>query len=178
MPELPEVETVARQLQGWVANRLAYQRAIPRKDAAILSNCPDEDVRREWMQRIIDHDGVEPRSGRGLEMEELSEANDRQCAPAMRQQLVLLEGAQSARIDLDDLLDGGLRNSKGLSTDVGDDGVDDRERQRKRDREPRPAPRLGVHFEGTSELFDRRAHDCHANATPTDAIGLVAGREP
>ena len=27
-----------RQLQGWVANRLAYQRAIPRKDAAILSN--------------------------------------------------------------------------------------------------------------------------------------------
>jgi pyrroloquinoline-quinone synthase len=36
-----------RQLQGWVANRLAYQRAIPRKDAAILSNCPDPDVRRE-----------------------------------------------------------------------------------------------------------------------------------
>ena len=27
-----------QQLQGWVANRLAYQRAIPRKDAAILSN--------------------------------------------------------------------------------------------------------------------------------------------
>ncbi len=45
------------QLQGWVANRLAYQRAIPRKDAAIISNCPDPDVRREWMQRIIDHDG-------------------------------------------------------------------------------------------------------------------------
>ena len=30
-----------RQLQGWVANRLAYQRAIPRKDAAIISNCPE-----------------------------------------------------------------------------------------------------------------------------------------
>jgi pyrroloquinoline-quinone synthase len=45
------------QLQGWVANRLAYQRAIPRKDAAILSNCPDAAVRREWIQRIIDHDG-------------------------------------------------------------------------------------------------------------------------
>lgn len=28
-----------RQLQGWVANRLAYQRAISRKDGAILSNC-------------------------------------------------------------------------------------------------------------------------------------------
>jgi pyrroloquinoline-quinone synthase len=56
-----------RQLQGWVANRLAYQRAIPRKDAAIISNCPDPDVRRAWMQRIVDHDGVERGSG-GIEM--------------------------------------------------------------------------------------------------------------
>ena len=56
-----------RQLQGWVANRLAYQRAIPRKDAAILSNCPYPDVRREWMQRIIDHDGNAPGTG-GIEM--------------------------------------------------------------------------------------------------------------
>ena len=56
-----------RQLQGWVANRLAYQRAIPRKDAAILSNCPEPAVRRLWMQRIIDHDGTEPGSG-GIEM--------------------------------------------------------------------------------------------------------------
>ena len=56
-----------RQLQGWVANRLAYQRAIPRKDAAIISNCPDPNVRREWLQRIIDHDGTEPGSG-GIEM--------------------------------------------------------------------------------------------------------------
>jgi pyrroloquinoline-quinone synthase len=56
-----------RQLQGWVANRLAYQRAIPRKDAAIISNCPDPDVRREWMQRIIDHDGTQPGTG-GIEM--------------------------------------------------------------------------------------------------------------
>jgi pyrroloquinoline-quinone synthase len=56
-----------RQLQGWVANRLAYQRAIPRKDAAIISNCPDPDVRREWLQRVIDHDGTEPGTG-GIEM--------------------------------------------------------------------------------------------------------------
>lgn len=56
-----------RQLQGWVANRLAYQRAIPRKDAAILSNCPESDVRRLWLQRIIDHDGTEPGAG-GIEM--------------------------------------------------------------------------------------------------------------
>ena len=38
-----------RQFQGWAANRLAYQRVVPRKDAAILSNCPDPDVRREWI---------------------------------------------------------------------------------------------------------------------------------
>jgi pyrroloquinoline-quinone synthase len=56
-----------RQLQGWVANRLAYQRAIPRKDAAIISNCLDPLVRREWMQRIIDHDGARPGTG-GIEM--------------------------------------------------------------------------------------------------------------
>ena len=56
-----------RQLQGWVANRLAYQRVIPRKDAAIISNCPDADVRREWLQRIVDHDGTEPATG-GIEM--------------------------------------------------------------------------------------------------------------
>jgi pyrroloquinoline-quinone synthase len=56
-----------RQLQGWVANRLAYQRAIPRKDAAIISNCPDPAVRRQWIQRIIDHDGLEPGTG-GIEL--------------------------------------------------------------------------------------------------------------
>src|SRR5712692_9590958 len=56
-----------RQFQGWVANRLAYQRVVPRKDAAILSNCPDPDVRREWIQRIIDHDGTAPGTG-GIEL--------------------------------------------------------------------------------------------------------------
>lgn len=56
-----------RQLQGWVANRLAYQRVIPRKDAAILSNCPEPDVRRIWLARIIDHDGTGPGSG-GIDM--------------------------------------------------------------------------------------------------------------
>src|SRR5690242_13969139 len=56
-----------RQLQGWVTNRLCYQRAIPRKDAAILSNCPDPAVRRRWIQRIIDHDGTVEGEG-GIEM--------------------------------------------------------------------------------------------------------------
>ncbi len=46
-----------RQLQGWVANRYYYQMNIPRKDAAILANCPDRKTRAIWIQRIIDHDG-------------------------------------------------------------------------------------------------------------------------
>jgi pyrroloquinoline-quinone synthase len=62
-----EGRLTARQLQGWVANRLAYQRAIPRKDAAIISNCPDPGVRREWIQRIIDHDGTSEGTG-GIEL--------------------------------------------------------------------------------------------------------------
>jgi pyrroloquinoline-quinone synthase len=45
------------EVQRWVINRFYYQRNIPLKDAAILSNCPDLQVRREWIQRIIDHDG-------------------------------------------------------------------------------------------------------------------------
>ena len=45
------------QIRGWVANRFYYQISIPIKDAAILSNCPDREVRREWIQRIMDHDG-------------------------------------------------------------------------------------------------------------------------
>ena len=45
------------QIQGWVANRFYYQISIPRKDAAIISNCPDREVRRRWVERILDHDG-------------------------------------------------------------------------------------------------------------------------
>jgi pyrroloquinoline-quinone synthase len=52
-----------RQIQGWVANRFYYQANIPRKDAAILANCPDREVRRRWIRRILDHDGT--RSGEG-----------------------------------------------------------------------------------------------------------------
>ncbi len=46
-----------RQIRGWAANRFYYQANIPRKDAAIIANCPDRDVRRRWVQRIVDHDG-------------------------------------------------------------------------------------------------------------------------
>jgi pyrroloquinoline-quinone synthase len=54
------------ELQRWVVNRYYYQRSIPIKDAAILSNCPEPAVRREWIQRIIDHDGTDATSG-GIE---------------------------------------------------------------------------------------------------------------
>jgi len=47
------------QVRGWVANRFYYQIAIPIKDAAVLSNCTDQAVRRGWIQRILDHDGFE-----------------------------------------------------------------------------------------------------------------------
>ncbi|HEU5157690.1 MAG TPA: pyrroloquinoline-quinone synthase PqqC [Streptosporangiaceae bacterium] len=55
-----------RQIQGWAANRFYYQVNLPRKDAAILANCPDRDVRRRWIQRILDHDGTEAGGG-GIE---------------------------------------------------------------------------------------------------------------
>ena len=54
------------QLRGWVCNRYYYQISIPLKDAAILSNCPDREVRREWIKRIIDHDGSQGQEG-GIE---------------------------------------------------------------------------------------------------------------
>ena len=54
------------QIQGWVANRFAYQASIPRKDAAILANCPDREVRRRWIRRIQDHDGTADGEG-GIE---------------------------------------------------------------------------------------------------------------
>ncbi|MEP6505556.1 MAG: pyrroloquinoline-quinone synthase PqqC, partial [Betaproteobacteria bacterium] len=56
---LNEGRATAEQVRGWVANRFCYQLAIPLKDAAVLSNCPDRDVRRGWVQRILDHDGFE-----------------------------------------------------------------------------------------------------------------------
>ena len=45
------------QVRAWVLNRYCYQCAIPRKDAALLSNATDVALRREWRRRIEDHDG-------------------------------------------------------------------------------------------------------------------------
>jgi pyrroloquinoline-quinone synthase len=59
-------ESSREQIQGWVANRFYYQVTIPIKDAAIMANCTERDVRREWVQRILDHDGVDGEEG-GIE---------------------------------------------------------------------------------------------------------------
>ena len=61
-----EGELGREQIRCWVANRFAYQAAIPRKDAAILANCPDRQVRRRWIRRIHDHDGTADGEG-GIE---------------------------------------------------------------------------------------------------------------
>jgi len=55
-----------KQIRGWVANRFYYQINIPLKDAAIMANCPDRETRTQWVQRIIDHDGVPGETG-GIE---------------------------------------------------------------------------------------------------------------
>ncbi len=59
-------ELTPEELQRWVANRFYYQKCIPLKDAAIMANCPEVNVRREWVQRIIDHDGMGDDTG-GIE---------------------------------------------------------------------------------------------------------------
>ncbi|WP_409525498.1 pyrroloquinoline-quinone synthase PqqC [Nitrincola sp. MINF-07-Sa-05] len=61
-----EGRATPEQVRGWVANRYYYQINIPLKDAAIMANCPDREVRRHWVQRILDHDGFEDSEG-GIE---------------------------------------------------------------------------------------------------------------
>lgn len=55
------------QIRGWIANRYYYQKNIPVKDAAILSQLPDREKRRVWIQRILDHDGTLATGGGGIE---------------------------------------------------------------------------------------------------------------
>ncbi|MEU5691612.1 pyrroloquinoline-quinone synthase PqqC [Actinosynnema sp. NPDC020468] len=62
------------ELRLWAANRWHYQRRIPQKDAAILSNCPDPDVRRAWRERIVWHDGTRPGEGGAENWLRLAEA--------------------------------------------------------------------------------------------------------
>jgi len=80
-------------IRGWVANRFHYQASIPIKDAAILSNCPLHEVRRQWIYRITEHDGTQGTEGGieawlrlgeacGLTREEMLDG--RHLAPAVR----------------------------------------------------------------------------------------------
>lgn len=61
-----EGKSSREQIQAWVANRYYYQINIPIKDAAIMANCGDREVRRHWVQRILDHDGYDGEEG-GIE---------------------------------------------------------------------------------------------------------------
>ena len=54
------------QLQAWVLNRFYYQKSIPLKDASLIARAEDIDLRREWIGRILDHDGRKPGEG-GIE---------------------------------------------------------------------------------------------------------------
>jgi pyrroloquinoline-quinone synthase len=54
------------QVQAWALNRYCYQAAVPRKDAALMSRVLDRELRREWLHRLLDHDGYGGEEG-GIE---------------------------------------------------------------------------------------------------------------
>jgi pyrroloquinoline-quinone synthase len=54
------------QVQAWALNRYCYQAVVPRKDAALMSRTLDRQLRREWIGRIHDHDGIGEEEG-GIE---------------------------------------------------------------------------------------------------------------
>jgi coenzyme PQQ biosynthesis protein C len=54
------------EVQAWALNRYFYQSQIPIKDATILARMQDSALRREWRQRILDHDGEREGDG-GIE---------------------------------------------------------------------------------------------------------------
>jgi coenzyme PQQ biosynthesis protein C len=55
------------QVAAWALNRYCYQEAIPRKDAAFMGRVHDRALRREWIHRIHDHDGLLPEEHGGIE---------------------------------------------------------------------------------------------------------------
>jgi pyrroloquinoline-quinone synthase len=54
------------QVQAWALNRYCYQEAVPRKDAALIARATSRELRREWVHRILDHDGYQDEPG-GIE---------------------------------------------------------------------------------------------------------------
>ena len=51
------------QVQAWALNRYYYQAMIPQKDASLIARCDDPALRREWRQRLVDHDGEAANEG-------------------------------------------------------------------------------------------------------------------
>ena len=51
------------EIQTWARNRYYYQTRIPLKDSLIVSKSGEPAFRREWVQRIHDHDGTQEREG-------------------------------------------------------------------------------------------------------------------
>ena len=60
-------ELSREEIQTWVRNRYYYQTRIPIKDSLIISKARDPEFRRDWVQRIHDHDGRRAGEG-GLEL--------------------------------------------------------------------------------------------------------------
>ncbi|HEY0836544.1 MAG TPA: pyrroloquinoline-quinone synthase PqqC [Azospirillum sp.] len=46
------------QVQAWALNRFYYQVSIPRKDLTLMARVADPALRREWLHRVLDHDGL------------------------------------------------------------------------------------------------------------------------
>ena len=46
------------QVQAWALNRFYYQVSIPRKDLTLMARMDDPALRRAWIQRVLDHDGL------------------------------------------------------------------------------------------------------------------------
>jgi pyrroloquinoline-quinone synthase len=57
----------SEEIRTWVRNRYYYQTRIPIKDSLIVAKARDPRFRREWVQRIHDHDGLKEGEG-GLEL--------------------------------------------------------------------------------------------------------------
>jgi len=63
---LPGGKLKKPQVQAWALNPYCYQSAVPRKDAALISRLHDRELRREWVHRVLDHDGYGDEPG-GIE---------------------------------------------------------------------------------------------------------------
>ena len=63
---LQEGRLSREQVQAWALNRYYYQSMIPVKDSFILARLGTVELRREWRERIVDHDGSESERG-GIE---------------------------------------------------------------------------------------------------------------